>query len=159
MARLTYYSLTDPNLRESYLQFGKPGGSMPKIIYIAIALPQKVVTEEFLSNVLLFGYVTIFGIIVPVGIGLWWIRPQKTTEGIYGSTAHKFFAAAIHKKKLRYSEIITLLSQCQETIEVVQSYRKLDTEKLVQLYLALPNKPVHHMSNFNNSVISSSSLC
>lgn len=129
--------MTDPIVRENFLISGSPDGSPePKI---GIALPKKAITKETWM-LLLFGYITIFAIILPSCTGFWWSQSRKSNEGIYCRTIFKFFSATANRKKLECAEMITFLSECDEIVEAVQSYRKLEVEKLVELYLTLPTK-------------------
>jgi len=132
------------------LTFGSPDG--PQEPKIGIALPKKAIKKQTWM-IFLFGYITIFAIIIPSYVGLWWSQSQKTNEGLYCSTAFKFFSAAAHRKKLEFGEMIILLSECDEIVEAVQSYRKLEVEKLVELYLTFPTKREMYISS-NPSVLS-----
>lgn len=141
--------MTDPIVRENFLISGSPDGTLePKV---GIALPKKAITKETWA-LFLFGYITIFAIILPSYVGLWWSKSRKNNEGIYYRTAFKFFSAAVNRKKLECAEMITFLSECDEIVEAVQSYRKLEVEKLVELYLTLPTKREMYTSS-NPSVI------
>jgi len=127
---------------------GNPDG--PQEPKVGIALPKKAIMKEIW--IFLFGYITLFAIIAPCYFGLWWTQSQKTEAGLYCSTALKFFSAAAHRRKLDFANMIILLSECQEVVEVVQSYRNLEVEKLVQLYLTLPTKREMYVSS-NHSVL------
>jgi preprotein translocase subunit Sec63 len=140
------YRLTDPVFQENFISGSSDGSSK-----IDVALPKNKIKKQTWM-ILMFGYITIFTIIVPIYLGLWWTQSQKTNEGLYCSTAFKFFSAAAHKKKLEFAEMITLLSERDEIVEVVKSYRKLEIEKLLELYLTLPAKREIYISS-NPSVL------
>lgn len=89
---------------------------------------------------MLYGYITLFAVVTPFYIGLWWTEPQKTLEGLDPRTAQKFLAAAMQRRKLHLEEIISLLSECQEIGSVAQAIRLSDRKKLMQLYTTLSNR-------------------
>lgn len=145
--------MTDPIIREELFSSGNPDG--PQESKIGVAFPTKAIKREIWTTIF-FGYITIFAIIVPTYVGLRWSQSQKTKEGLYCRTAFKFFSAAAHRKKLEFAEMIKLLSECDEIVEAVQSYRKLEVQKLVALYLTLSMKREIYISS-NPSVLSLSS--
>ena len=94
------YSLTNPEIRENYLLYGNPDGW--QTVSLDCALPRKAMVDGTWSHLLLIWYVTIFAVGLPGCIGVWWVRPQKTVDGIHPCTERKFFVAATHRKKLGF---------------------------------------------------------
>jgi preprotein translocase subunit Sec63 len=132
--------LTDEVIRESYLVYGHL--ETVREVTVGIALPKKVMKNAKLSNVLLFGYVTIITIVVPAFVGLWWMRFLSTTrDGLHDSTAYRFFVAASQRRHLDIFGLITFFSECYEVTTIVKTKGKgLDVNILSHLYVALPTR-------------------
>jgi preprotein translocase subunit Sec63 len=133
--------LTDPVLRESYLNFGHPDGSKHQETQFGIALPKKVVDKW--STAFLLTYLVLLSAVVPGYAAAWWIRSQsKTAHGFHESTACRFFSAVSHQKALKFPEIITLLSTSHEVTSVIES-EHLEIQFLSKLLPLIQNRQLH----------------
>src|SRR5271170_2644937 len=130
--------LTDPVLRESYLNFGHPDGSKHQEPQFGIALPMKVIHNW--SIAILFAYMALLSAVVPGYAAAWWIRSQlKTGHGFHESTGHRFFSAVSHQKELNFAEIITLLSAAHEVTSVIESEQS-EIQSLLNLLPIVQNR-------------------
>jgi len=133
--------LTDPVLRESYLNFGHPDGSKHQEPHFRIALPKKVVGNE--SMAFLLTYLVLLSVVVPGYATAWWIRSQsKTAHGFHESTACQFFSAVSHRKALKFPEIITLLSTSHEVTSAIES-ELLEIQFLSKVLPLIQNRQLH----------------
>jgi translocation protein SEC63 len=113
--------LTDPVLRESYLNFGHPDGAKLHEPIIGIALPGKVVHRDWQTGVMLM-YLGLLLLIVPGCTAAWWIRSQSTTpQGFHEATAYRFFSTALCSNELNFAEIMTVLSAAEEITSIIAS--------------------------------------
>jgi len=112
--------LTDPVLRETYLNFGHPDGAKFQEPIFGIALPKKIIQQW--RGVFTSTYLAVISGVVPGLAALWWIRSQsKTVYGFHGATAYRFFSAAMGEKALDFAQIIIVLSSATEVTSEVKS--------------------------------------
>ena len=123
--------LTDPVLRESYLNFGHPDGAKLHEPIVGIALPEKVAHRDWQRGVILT-YLAVL-LIVPGYTAAWWIRSQsKTPQGFHEATAYRFFSTALCSNELNFAKIMTVLSAAEEITSIIAS-GKFEIEPLLEL--------------------------
>jgi len=106
-------------MRENYLACGNPDHCIKKVI-LAIAIPKAFKSQTPLSYaiVLLYGWSLVT--IIPLYMGYWWTKPQKTKKGLSQKSANSFFTFAFEKKSVSITELISLLCKTEEIYEAVK---------------------------------------
>ncbi|KAI9635000.1 Sec63 Brl domain-containing protein [Dioszegia hungarica] len=105
-----YKSLTDEAIRENLAKYGNPDG--PQQREDKIAIPQWVV-EGKNSIWVLGAYGLVLGVGIPVVVGRWWFRQQRTTrDNILNTSAEYFFHNL--REDTDFLNLITILAGALE---------------------------------------------
>ena len=122
-----YKALTDAEIRQNYLEYGHPDGKQD--FSIGIALPQSIVKGAN-SYYVLLGYIGLLGAILPWIVGTWWYGSSKVTkDGVYNSTAGKFFRKAGEHATLM--DVLEQVAAADEVAAVVHEDDQLNLDKLL----------------------------
>ena len=134
--------LTDPVLRECYLNYGHPDGPRQREPQRGIALPKRLLQDDWSTGFIL-AYLAVLSALIPGATLTWWFRSQsKTAHGFHESTAYRLFSAVFQHKELNFGEIITLLSGSHEVTSLIDS-------KLSEIYPILNTLPMVRNKNID----------
>ncbi|RKP38949.1 Sec63 Brl domain-containing protein [Dimargaris cristalligena] len=123
-----YKVLTDDAARENYEKYGHPDGRQS--YDMVIALPQWLVESQSSPYVLAL-YGLLFGILMPIYVGLWWSRSkQLTKEGLHNKTMGLYFKEL--KEGVHVADMIDLLTASTE-YELNPGYKPADDAELPAL--------------------------